>query len=43
MRLFSLAIALFVLGGVAYISLSTPSRAAVFGYDIKVASAANAR
>jgi hypothetical protein len=43
MRLLTLAIAIFALVGVAYVSFNTPSRAAVFGDDLKVASAAQAR
>ena len=42
MRLLSLFIALAVLAGVAYVSLSTPSRAAVFGDDGKASVAAPA-
>jgi hypothetical protein len=38
MRLVSLAIALIVLAGVAYVSFSTPSRAEVFANDRTVAS-----
>jgi hypothetical protein len=43
MRLLSLAIALLTLAGVAYVSLETPSRAAVFGDDMQIASAAQTR
>jgi hypothetical protein len=39
MRIISLAIALFVLAGVAYISFSTPSHAEVFGGEGSTASA----
>jgi hypothetical protein len=38
MRLLSLAIALLVLASVAYVSLSTPSHAEVFGSDGSIMS-----
>jgi len=39
MRLLTLAIALIALVGVAYVSFSTPSRAAVFNDDARSAAA----
>jgi len=38
MRLLTLAIAMAVLFGVAYVSFSTPSRAAIFNGDMRMAS-----
>jgi hypothetical protein len=38
MRLLTLVIALVALFGVAYVNFSTPSRAAVFDDDMKLAS-----
>ncbi len=43
MRLLTLTIAILVLAAVGYVSLSTPSRAAIFSGDVQIASAAPAR